>query len=127
ELATVGELLSGRPNEVITAHRATTVEAAIRQMKTHGISQLPVVEADGSLHGIIGEGDLLEYLLGGGAMSHSISDLHTHEVATVDLDLPIEELTGIFGRSQAAVAVKDGQVVGIVTKIDVIDFLANRR
>lgn len=126
EQATVGELLANRSNPVITATRETTVEAAIRQMKTHGISQLPVVEANGTLHGIIGEGDLLEYLLSGGAMGHAITDLHAHEVATVDLDMPIEELTSIFGRSQAAVAVKDEQVVGIVTKIDVIDFLASR-
>ena len=49
------------------------------------------------------------------------------EVATVDPDMGLDELTGIFGRSQAAVVVEAGQVIGIVTKIDVIDFLANRR
>ena len=36
-------------------------------------------------------------------------------------------LTPIFGRSQAAIIVEDGAVTGIVTKIDVIDFLASRR
>jgi predicted transcriptional regulator len=40
--------------------------------------------------------------------------------------MPLDELTAIFGRSQAAVVVRDGTVIGIVTKIDVIDFLANR-
>ena len=127
EQATVSELLASRPGEVITASETSTVEAAIRQMKTHGISQLPVVDTNGRLHGIIGESDLLDYLLSGGAMNHTIKDLHAHEVATVDPDMPIEELTTIFGRSQAAVAVRDEHVIGIVTKIDVIDFLANRR
>jgi cystathionine beta-synthase len=126
EPATVADLLAGRPREVITADEATSVEAAIRQMKTHGISQLPVLDDEGRLHGIIGEGDLLDYLLSGGAMNHSIADLHAHEVATVDLEMPLDELTAIFGRSQAAVVVQGGAVTGIVTKIDVIDFLANR-
>ena len=125
--STIADLLAGRDGQVITAAEDTSVEAAIRQMKTHGISQLPVLDANGKLHGIVGESDLLDYLLGGGAMDHSVADLHAHEVATVDPDLPLDELTAIFGRSQAAVVVKDGAVVGIVTKIDVIDFLASRR
>jgi cystathionine beta-synthase len=126
ESASVADLLAARPREVITASESGTVEAAIRQMKTHGISQLPVLDANGRLHGIIGEGDLLDYLLSGGGMDHTIADLHAHEVATIDPDMPLDELTTVFGRSQAAVIVKEGEVVGIVTKIDVIDFLASR-
>jgi cystathionine beta-synthase len=124
--STVADLLDGRSSEVITALEDTSIEAAIRQMKTHGISQLPVLDANGQLHGIIGESDLLDYLLSGGAMDHTIAGLHAHEIATIDPEMSLEELTSVFGRSPAAVVVKDGAVVGIVTKIDVIDFLANR-
>jgi cystathionine beta-synthase len=127
EQASVADMLTNRSREVISAGEDTSVEAAIRQMKTHGISQLPVLDGAGRLHGIIGEGDLLDYLLSGGAMEHTIADLHAHEVATVDPDMSLDELTAVFGRSQAAVVVEAGQVIGIVTKIDVIDFLANRR
>jgi cystathionine beta-synthase len=127
EQATVADLLTMRPREVIAAAENTSVEAAIRQMKTHGISQLPVLDADGRLHGIIGESDLLDYLLGGGSMNHTVADLHAHEVATADPATPLDELTPLFGRSPAAVVVEEGSVVGIVTKIDVIDFLASRR
>src|SRR5690349_20045098 len=126
EQAQVSDLLAARSREVITASHDTSVEAAIRQMKTHGISQLPVLDGSGKLHGLIGEGDLLDYLLSGGAMDHTIDDLHAHEVAAVDPDMPLEELTAVFGRSQAAVVVENDAVIGIVTKIDVIDFLANR-
>jgi len=127
EQASVADLLVNRSREVITVGEDTSVEAAIRQMKTHSISQLPVLDRAGQLHGIIGEGDLLDYLISGGAMDHTIADLHAHEVATVDPDVLLDELTAVFGRSQAAVVVDAGQVIGIVTKIDVIDFLANRR
>ena len=126
EPANVGDLLAQRPREVISAAHATSVEAAIRMMKTHGISQLPVIDEQGGLHGLIGEGDLLDYLLAGGAMDHTIDDLHAHEVAAIDPAMPLEDLTAIFGRNQAAVVVDAGKVTGIVTKIDVIDFLASR-
>jgi cystathionine beta-synthase len=124
--STVADLLDGRSGEVFTALEDTSIESAIRQMKTHGISQLPVLDAHGRLHGIIGESDLLDYLLSGGAMDHTIAGLHAHEIATIDPDMSLEELTSVFGRSPAAVVVREGEVVGIVTKIDVIDFLANR-
>jgi cystathionine beta-synthase len=126
EQSSVADLLANRSREVITASEDTSIEAAIRQMKTHGISQLPVLDSTGQLHGIIGESDLLDYLLSGGAMDHTVADLHAHEVATVDPEMPLEELTTIFGRSQAAVVLKESEVIGIVTKIDVIDFLAHR-
>lgn len=126
EVATVADLLADRAGELIAADESTTVAAAIRQMKTHGISQLPILDRTGGLHGIIGETDLLDYLVNGGAMDHSVEGLHAHEVATVAPDTLIEDLTSVFGRSAAAVVVEAGKVTGIVTKIDVIDFLASR-
>jgi cystathionine beta-synthase len=127
EEASVADMLASRGTAVITADEDTSVESAIRTMKTHGISQLPVLDPHGGLHGIIGEGDLLDYLLSGGAMEDTIRGLHAHEVATVTPDTPIEELRAVFGRSPAAVVLDAGRVTGIVTKIDMIDFLASRR
>lgn len=127
EQATVADMVAARPREVITAQESTSVETAIRLMKTHNISQIPVLTENGQLHGILGESDLLDYLLSGGSMSHSIADLHPKQVATVEPDLLIDDLPAIFGRSQAAVVTQDGKVIGIVTKIDVIDFLASRK
>ncbi len=127
EQATVADLLAARPREVISATHDTNVAGAIRLMKTHSISQLPILDANGVLHGIISEGDLLDYLISGGSMDHTITDLHAHEVATVDLAMPIDEMRSIFTTSAAAVVIDDGKVAGIVTKIDLIDFLASRR
>ncbi|HEU5085829.1 MAG TPA: cystathionine beta-synthase, partial [Roseiflexaceae bacterium] len=127
EEATVADLLANRSRQVFSAEHDTSVEAAIRQMKTHGISQLPVLDENGTLHGLISESDLLDYLLNGGAMTSTIADLHAHEVATVDVATTIDELRPMLARNQAVVALEDGEIVGIVTKIDVIDYLANRK
>ncbi|GAB4122784.1 MAG: cystathionine beta-synthase [Roseiflexaceae bacterium] len=127
EQATVADLLETRPRELISASHDMSVEAAIRLMKTHGISQLPVLDDQRALHGLISESDLLDYLLNGGAMGHTINDLHAHEVTTVDPAMSIDELRSTFKDSPAAVVVDAGVVQGIVTKIDVIDYLASRR
>jgi cystathionine beta-synthase len=124
-LSTVADMLAERQSEVISADVGSSVAAAIRLLKTHGISQLPVLD-QGKLHGIISEGDLLDYLVSGGSMEHSIADLHTHEVTTIAPDTSVEDLTTIFGRSAAAMVVDNGTLIGIVTKIDVIDFLASK-
>jgi cystathionine beta-synthase len=126
EVANVGDLLAARPSDLLAADEGTSVAAAIRLMKTHGISQLPVLDSAGGLHGLISETDLLDYLVNGGSMEHSIEGLHGHAVATVSPETAVEELTSLFGRSSAAVVLDGEQVVGIVTKIDVIDFLASR-
>jgi cystathionine beta-synthase len=123
--ASVADMLAERQSEVISADVGSSVAAAIRLLKTHGISQLPVLD-QGKLHGIISEGDLLDYLVSGGSMEHSIADLHTHEVTTIAPDTSVEDLTTIFGRSAAAMVVDEGRLIGIVTKIDVIDFLASK-
>jgi cystathionine beta-synthase len=124
--ATVADLIADRSRDLIAADETTTVAAAIRLMKTHGISQLPVLDGHGGLHGLISETDLLDYLLNGGEMGHVIDGLHTHEVPVVTPETPVEELTGVLGRTPAVVVVEGETVTGIVTKIDVIDFLASR-
>jgi cystathionine beta-synthase len=126
EDATVADLIAVRPRQLISADHDASVEAAIRQMKTHGISQMPVLDGQGALHGLISESDLLDYLLNGGSMSSTIADLHAHEVATIEMTSTIDELRSMFSGNQAVVVLDEGDVASIVTKIDVIDFLANR-
>jgi predicted transcriptional regulator len=45
----------------------------------------------------------------------------------VDPETPRDALANVFLSANAAVIVEHGAVVGIVTKIDMIDFLAKRR
>jgi cystathionine beta-synthase len=95
-------------------------------MKEDDVSQLPVLE-DGKLVGMISEVDLLTYLLDG---THRPSDpiqaIIDPAPPAVAPDSPIETLAEVFLSTNAAVVVDHGAVVGIVTKIDVIDHLAKR-
>ena len=129
ESGTVSELIQKRDRPVITANCNDTVGDVVARMKRDGISQMPVVDDDGTLFGLIGEVDLLNYLLSGdGAIDHPICDIINRDVATVRADTSIDTLSEIASKGGVAVVVDDeGKPAGIVTKIDLIDYLTSKR
>jgi cystathionine beta-synthase len=112
---------------VTTAYASETVEVVIQRMKQHSFSQLPVVDADGKLMGMISETNVLDYMLNNTHTSVQETAIATlvHAAVTVHEDTPLNTLSDILQKSKAAVLVDDGdRVNGIITMIDVIDFLA---
>jgi len=124
EMGTVADLLRAKGLPLITATPDEPVRAVIAKMKQYDVSQLPVV-GDGGLVGMVSEVDLLSYLLEGG---HGLDDPITPIVdpapPVVTPDTPVDNLADAFLNANAAIVVDGGRVVGIVTKIDVIDHLA---
>jgi cystathionine beta-synthase len=55
-----------------------------------------------------------------------ISDLIENEYATVTPNTKVELLQAVLADAKVAIVEEGDQVVGIVTKIDLIDFLAKR-
>jgi cystathionine beta-synthase len=129
ESGSVSELLAKRNRQLVTANCNDTVGDVVARMKSDSISQMPVVDDDGKLTGLIGEVDLLNYLLSGdGAIDHLICDIISQDVATVRADTSIDTLSEIAGQGGTAVIVDEQQQpVGIVTKIDLIDYLTSKR
>jgi cystathionine beta-synthase len=124
---TVRDILGTRKNAVITAKKGERADAVVERMKTHGISQMPVVDGNGNAQGMIHELDLLNAIIAG---RHKLSDPIDAHIAplqgVVSLDTPLPKLRDIFAEENVAV-VKDGEkVTGIVAKIDLIEFLGQR-
>lgn len=128
ESGTVSELLQLRNRGVITATCNDTVGNVIARMKSDGISQMPVVDEDGRLIGLISEVDLLNYMLSGeGAIDHPICDIISQNVVAVRPDTALDQLSDMASRGAVAIVVDDEQrPTGIITKIDMIDYLASR-
>jgi cystathionine beta-synthase len=126
-IGTVRDLLvvkdrSGR--ELVTATPASKVRDVIDTLKSCGISQLPVLEG-GKLKGIVAEVDLLRHLVSGHkTLDSSIGELIEGDYATVTPNTKLELLQGVLADAKVAIVEDADQVVGIVTKIDLIDFLA---
>ncbi len=126
---TVATVLGGKPRkEIMTVSRLSKVNDVIRMMKEHDVSQLPVVE-DGKLLGLITETDLLDHLVSD--PEDRKRDNISHLVSTEQMDVlapstSLDALSEVFGRGHVAVVLDGNEVAGIVTKIDLIDFLAAR-
>ncbi len=126
-LGTVKDLIAGRPAaQVVTADSAARVRDVIETMKRHGISQLPVLD-HGKLRGMVQEVDLLRHLVkGSGTLDSSIADLIESDYATVTPSTKVELLKGVLNDAKIAIVLERDAVVGVVTKIDLIDFLAEK-
>lgn len=112
--------------EVITAAMTDSVREVVARMKSFDISQLPVVDG-GRLAGLVSEVALLTYLLDGDhGADDPIAPLVEPAPPVVTPDTPVSELADLFATANAVVVVSHGAVVGIVTKIDLIDHLARR-
>lgn len=128
ESGTVSELLQLRNRGVITATCNDTVGNVIARMKSDDISQMPVVDEHGRLIGLISEVDLLNYMLSGeGAIDHPICDIISQNFVTVRPDTALDSLSEMASRGSVAIVVDDEErPTGIITKIDMIDYLASR-
>jgi cystathionine beta-synthase len=126
-LGTVADLLkSKRGVGVITADAGEPLRKVIDRMKETGISQLPVVEGP-MLRGVVTEVDLLRCIVGGDhALDAPVGSLVEGDFTTVTPETRVELLTGVLAESRMALVRDDaGGLVGVITKIDLIDYLAH--
>ncbi|HZY43914.1 MAG TPA: cystathionine beta-synthase [Anaerolineae bacterium] len=123
--ARVSDVLATKPSRLlVTASPSDRVRAVIDLMKQHDISQMPVL-TDGKLVGMIGESSLLTQMsTPGSSAEESIGPIINRQVTSVPTDTGLEAVMTLFGANQAVIVVDADRVVGILTKIDLIDYLA---
>jgi len=125
--ATVSDVLGGRRGGVIHARRSDKVEAVVKMMRANDISQMPVVDDEGRTVGMIHEYDLLNFLIEGKhRLTEMVEPLVQPLQGVVSLDTPIARLRAIFNDDNVAVVKEGDKVTGILTKIDLIEFLGEK-
>jgi len=125
--ATVGDVLGPRRGHVITARKGEKVEAVVKKLRDHDISQMPVLDADGRAIGMIHEYDLLNFLVEGKhRLSEVVDPLVQPLQGVVALDTPVSRLRAIFNDDNVALVREGERITGVLTKIDLIEFLAER-
>lgn len=125
--ARVGDVLAAKRHHlVVAAAPSDRVREIIERLKIHDISQMPVL-SDGQLIGLINESTLLTYLATPGHnMEDAIALMINPQVTAVAPDLPAGSLLNLFGSGPAVIVVDSGRVMGILTKLDLIEYLAAR-
>ena len=129
EVGTIGDVVRALgKRQVITLDVDDQVDRATTLFKQHGISQMPVLDK-GKLAGILTESDLLHHLVSGRVEKGTmVAELMERKVATVALHASSSELPRIFERGEVALVVDDERrVLGLLTKMDLIEMLAARQ
>jgi cystathionine beta-synthase len=122
----------GRPS-VILSRTTDRVERAIETLQEYGISQLPVSElpegdAIEGLVGSINERSLLEKAYRDPAIvGRTVGEVMDAPLPLVDASASVDEAFGLLSDgAPAVVAVQNERPAGLVTKLDLLEYLAHR-
>jgi predicted transcriptional regulator len=111
---------------VIAIQKTETLATAIQLMKTHGYSQIPVFDGKQSV-GSISEKTILREILAGKDLEEisALPTEHFMEEAFPQIsdDAPLSLITSLLQSYPAVLAAKKGEVVGIITKADLLRML----
>ena len=134
----VAQLLADRQGgadmpAVVLARTTDRVGEAIDTLQRFGISQLPVSQdADGdALEGIVGsvseQGLLDRAYRNPEIVERTIGEVMDRPLPTVAVEASLDEAFALLaGGSPAALAVRAGRAAGVLTKLDVLEYLAHR-
>lgn len=102
-----------------------TLLTAYNRMRQADVSQLPVLD-DGRLIGLIDESDLLEAIEDSKPakrFSQPVAAAMTAKLDTLQADAPLDALLPVFERDQVAIVLDGREFLGLITRIDLINYL----
>jgi CBS domain-containing protein len=134
---------------VITVGPELDVKAVANTLARNGISAVPVIDINNRILGIISEGDLMRRIASGAvharqwwfdffssadqqrvdlvrSYSDKAKNVMTHHVITVDAETSLQEIANLFEQHgiKRVPVVKNGQLVGIVSRANLVQALA---
>jgi cystathionine beta-synthase len=99
---------------------------AYQRMKLYDVSQLPVMEGE-KLVGIVDESDVLLHVYGDeDRFRDPVSTAMVSKLDRLDVKSPIEALLPVFDRGQVAIITAGEAFLGLITRIDLLNFLRRR-
>lgn len=121
----VGDKAEGAPARLISVDPSTPVRTALAFITEHGISQIPVVMDDECV-GHVAESTLMTRVLENPeVLDLTVQELMEEPLPVVDPSVDLAGVTRLLTRQTPAVLVRrDGVLTGIVTRFDVVRYLA---
>jgi len=115
-----------RERAVATIGADETVLAAYQRMKLYDVSQLPVMRG-GRIVGIVDEEDILLGVYDNpGHFRRPVTEAMESHLVTVPPDATLEQLMDIFKRGMVAIVVDRDEFLGLITRIDLLNWLRRR-
>ena len=133
--ATVGDVLrrkDGRIPDLVHGHPKETVAEAVAILREYGVSQMPVVNAEppvmaAEVAGAVNERDLLDALFTGKAQLADTLEKHmSAPLPTIGAGESVGVAMKALSHADGALVLDDGKPAGVVTRQDILGFLAGR-
>jgi len=130
---TVGEVLRAKSGDLpalVHTHPAETVRDAIEILREYSVSQMPVVLAEppvmvAEVVGSVSERDLLEAVFTGrGGLADRVEAHMAAPLPLVGAGEPVEAARTALQDADAVIVVDDGQPTGVLTRHDLLGFVA---
>src|SRR6185437_12226816 len=92
-----------------------------------GVSQLPVIDEQGRVVGLVDESDVLAALITDSGGANQAFELPVKEVMvarleTISADAPIADLVPLFRKDYTAIVMDGDQFLGVATRLDLINY-----
>lgn len=136
-------------NHVVTVEAKASLLDAVKLLINAGVSALPVLDDKGALAGILSEYDMIRHVMGGEHASDlqsrledrgALPDVYAQELAapvaslmkspaiSASEDTPLKTMTDLMVKHQIkrVVIVRDGSVVRVVSRADLVKALLSR-
>ncbi|MFB7798394.1 cystathionine beta-synthase [Isoptericola sp. NPDC056134] len=135
EGVTAGDVLrakDGRLPDLVHTHPSETVRDAIEILREYGVSQMPVVGAEppvkiGEVAGSVTERALLDAVFSGRATLADRVDAHMEaRLPLIGAGEGVEAVRAALTDADALLVVEDGDPVGVLTRHDLLGFVAGR-
>jgi cystathionine beta-synthase len=132
---TVGDVLRGKDGSIpdlVHGHPNETVSDIVGIMREFGVSQMPIVKAEppvmmAEVRGAVTERDLLDKLFTGKAQLTDRVDAHlAPPLPTIGVTEPLSKAMTALQGGDGTLVIADGRPAGIVSRADVLAFLAGR-
>ena len=99
---------------------------AYQRMKLYDISQLPVMAGD-RIVGMVDESDVLLHVYGDETrFREPVSSAMVEKLDALDVKAPIEALLPVFDRGHVAIVNDGDRFLGLITRIDLLNYLRRR-
>ena len=133
EERTIGEVLRGKSGslpDLVHTHPTETIAEAVHIFQEYGVSQIPVVLAEppimaAEVAGSVSERVLLDALYAGTArLADPVGDHMSAPLQPIGSNEPVSIAVAALEKADALLVQEDGQPVGVVTRQDLLSFLA---
>jgi cystathionine beta-synthase len=133
--ATVGDVLrrkGGHIPNLVHGHPNETVADAVAILREYGVSQMPIVNAEppvmaAEVAGAVNERDLLDALFTGKAQLADPVERHmSPPLPTIGAGESVGVAMKALSHADGALVLDDGKPAGVVTRQDILGFLAGR-